>query len=162
MSESTQLTEEAQAASQAILALFDQITITEASTITEIGWSVAATLAHLGSSYAPALLRTVIERSRQGKSLNIPAWIIHLSNWVSSIQNKRKPLLQSRAQFERDLSSALAQIADLSDADLGRRITVPLQGETTLEEYLRYTFVGHLEEHGGQIRRALAQLATAH
>src|SRR5262249_41924492 len=94
------------------------------------------------------------------KSLNIPDWIIHLTNWIGKIQTMRKPTAESRAQFERDLRAALEQIADVSDADLDRRITVPIIGQTTLEDYLRYVFVGHLAEHGGQIRRALAPRAV--
>ena len=155
------LTGDAQAAANEILALFDQITPAEASIVTEIGWSVAATLAHLAGSYAPSLTRSVIERSRAGKSLNIPDWIIHVTNWIGKMQTRRKPAAESRAQFERDLRAALEQIADVSDADLDRRITVPIIGQTTLEDYLRYVFVGHLHEHGGQIRRALAPRTVA-
>jgi hypothetical protein len=155
------LTNDAHTAARDILALFDQITPAETGIVTEIGWSVAATLAHLAGSYAPSLTRSVIERSRAGKSLNIPDWIIHLTNWIGKMQTRRKPASESRAQFERDLRAALERIADVSDADLDCRITVPIIGEVTLEDYLRYVFVGHLHEHGDQIRRALEPRAVA-
>jgi hypothetical protein len=144
-----------------ILNHFDQASAQEAAVTTEIGWTVAATLAHLAASYAPGLTRSVIERSRAGKSLNVPDWMIHVSNWVGKLQNRRRSLAQSRAQFVRDLGAALERIADVDDADLDRRIVVPLLGEITLEGYLHYVFVDHLEQHGAQIRRALAARAVA-
>jgi hypothetical protein len=156
-----QLADDARMAAEQILVLFERTNALEACVTTEIGWTVAATLAHLAASYAPGLTRSVIERSRAGKSLSVPDWIIHLSNWVGKLQNRRRPLAQSRDQFERDLRAALEKIADVTDADLDRRITVPLMGETTLDNYLRYVFIGHLEEHGAQIRRALASRVVA-
>jgi hypothetical protein len=151
-----QLSIDARAAARAILDLFDQTSAAEASVTTEIGWTVAATLAHLAASYAPGLTRGVIERSRAGKSLSVPDWVIHLSNWIGKLQNRRRPLAHSREQFERDLQDALEKIADVGDDDLDRRISVPIMGQITLEDYLQYVFVGHLEEHSSQIRRALA------
>jgi hypothetical protein len=157
----SRIADDARVAAERILVLFERIGPLEAGTTTEIGWTVAATLAHLAASYAPGLTRSVIERSRAGKSLGVPDWVIHLSNWGGKLQNRRRPLAQSRAQFERDLRAALEQIADVIDADLNRRIGVPLMGEITLEAYLRYAFIGHLEEHGAQIRRVLAARAVA-
>jgi hypothetical protein len=150
-----QITQEANDFAGQVLAVMDQITPEQANAKLGGGWTVAATLAHIAAGYAPGTLRTVVHRTREGKSVNAPDWIIHAFNWLMSLQSKRQPLDKSRAQLQRDLLAALEAIADLSDADLDRRFRVSIIGEVTLEEYLRYTLVSHLEEHLVQIRRAL-------
>ena len=157
-----QLTQEANDFARQVLAVMERITPEQANVKLGGGWTVAATLAHIAAGYAPGTLRTVVNRTREGKSVNAPDWIIHAFNWLFSLQSKRQSLDKSRAQLQRDLAVALAAIADLSDADLDRRFKVSIIGEVSLEEYLRYTFVSHLDEHLVQLRQALGQgLATS-
>jgi hypothetical protein len=152
--------EQAREQARQALALFEQVTPDRAGATLDGGWTLAAALAHIAGGYSPGTLRTVLNRTREGKSVNAPDRIVHFFNWLGSLQMRRQPLEKSRAQIERDLDAALGLIADMTDADLDRTFKVSIIGETTMERYLRYTFVDHVQEHVEQIRRALGQAAS--
>src|SRR5258708_39854976 len=76
---------------------FEGLSADQAATITEIGWSLAATAAHLASS--AGFTRQQVELLKRGKAPRVPGFVIDLSNFIASRASKRKPLAASSAKL---------------------------------------------------------------
>lgn len=148
-----QLYGEATATIEASARFFDGLTAEQAATVTEIGWTVAATVAHL--AFATRFLAMQLARMKRGKPMNPPGRAIDLLNLVVTQMNRRAPIVRSVAKIRANTRRNLAPLDGWTDTALDGRYTRPFFGTATYEEGLRYSFVVHFDEHIGQIRRAL-------
>jgi len=134
---------------------FAALTPAEAATRTEIGWTVAATVAHL--ALATDFTSRAIAAVRAGKERTVPDRVIDALNFVTVRANTRTPIAASVPRLRAATDGALRQLDILSDADLNRPHQAPFRGATTFGVRLRDAFIGHFDQHMGQIRRALAR-----
>ena len=148
-----QLRTRAAAKAEETAALFAALTPADAATKTEIGWTVAATAAHL--AFVMGFTGNVIVDVRNGKGRRLPEPMIHTVNFVMARANARKPLAVSVARFRTATDATLRQLALLTDADLDRPHHAPFRGLTTFGVRLEDSLILHLDQHTGQVRRAL-------
>lgn len=150
-----QLRADAQAKADEAARYFEGLTAEQAATKTEIGWTVAATAAHLGSSAGFTAIQ--LKQLKQGKVTRVPNFVVDISNFLSTRSTKKKPIAESVAKLHVGTEKCLTLLDDWADADLEQRFDKPYYGANTYEEALRYSFVGHFDEHVGQVKRALEQ-----
>ena len=131
----------------------EELSPDQAATMTEIGWSIAATAAHLAAS--AGFTRQQLKQLKRGKAPRVPGLVIDLSNLIASRASKKKPLAESAAKLRANTEQALALLDDWSDAELATRFAKPYYGAETYEDALRYSLIGHLDEHIDQVRRAM-------
>jgi hypothetical protein len=148
-----QLRADAQAKADETAAYFETLTPEQAATTTEIGWTVAATAAHLAGS--AGLTAIQLKQLKQGKATRVPDFVVNFSNLISTRSAKKKPIADSVAKLSAGTEKSVALLDDWTDTELEKRFDKPYYGADTYEEALRYSFVGHFDEHLGQIRRAL-------
>lgn len=132
---------------------FEGLTAEQAATKTEIGWTVAATAAHLASSAGVTAIQ--VKQLKEGKATRVPDAIVNLANFISTRAARKKLLGESATKLRENTEKAVALLDDWSDAELDKRFDKPYYGASTYGEALRYSFVGHFDEHLGQVRRAL-------
>ncbi|MHB8644549.1 MAG: DinB family protein [Thermomicrobiales bacterium] len=135
------------------------LTAEQARVTTEIGWTVAATAAHL--AFTTGLLAIQLKRTRRGKPIIPPNIAVNVMNYVASRKDRAAPIAQSLAKIRMHTAANLALLDGWTDTELDPHYTKPFFGATTYEEGLRYAFVGHYDEHLGQMRRALAKSSRA-
>ncbi len=148
-----QLHDEAEETIEASARFFAGLTAAQAATVTEIGWTVGATVAHL--AFATRFLAMQLERTKRGKPMNPPNRAIDVLNLVVTRMNRRTPIARSVAKIRANTARNLTLLEGWTDAELDGRYTKPFFGTATYGEGLRYSFVVHFDEHVGQIRRAL-------
>jgi uncharacterized damage-inducible protein DinB len=151
----TQLRADAQAKADEAARFFEGLTAEQAATKTEIGWTVAATAAHLASSAGFTAMQ--LKQLKQGKVTRVPNSVVDLTNFLSARSAKKKPIAESVTTLKANTQKDLALLDDWTDADLEKQFDKPYFGANTYEEALRYSFVGHFDEHVGQVKRALEQ-----
>lgn len=139
--------------------LFAALTPAEAAVRTEIGWTVSATVAHL--ALATNFTSRAIAAVRAGKEQTVPDRVIDALNFVTVRANTRTAIAVSVARLRAATGRALRQLDTLSDADLDRPHQAPFRGATTFGVRLQDAFIGHFDQHLGQIRRALARHENA-
>jgi len=154
-----QLRADVAAKTEEAAAFFAALTLAEAATKTEIGWTVAATVAHL--AIATDFTAGVIAKVRAGKERNVSDRVIHALNFVTARANARKPVAASVIQLRAAIDHALRQLDTLTDSDLDRPHQAPFRGETTFGVRLQDSLIGHFDQHMEQVRRVLASHETA-
>ncbi|MCA1668953.1 MAG: DinB family protein [Thermomicrobia bacterium] len=129
------------------------LTSAQATVMTEIGWTVTVTAAHLAftSGFAP----TQLKRMKRGRPIIPPDIAVATMNFFASRKNRAVPIARSAAKIRANTAISMTLIEDWTDAELDTRFKKPLFGATIYEAGLRYAFVGHLDEHLSQMRRAL-------
>lgn len=148
------LRDDAAAKVEETVALFASLTPAQARMKTEIGWTVAATAAHL--ALASEFAVTQVRDLRRGKALNIPMPAIHALNFVTVRAMARRPVGQSVAGLRAGIARALPLLDDWTDADLDTRFAeLYIMGAQTHGQALRNALVLHQDMHVGQVRRAL-------
>lgn len=148
------LKDEAAAKVAETAALFASLTPAQAAVRTEIGWTVAATAAHL--ALAVPFSATVMRRLAGGKGmLRTPAPLLNALNFVGSRVIARRPPVASADVIRRGFAAALPLFSTWDDTMLDTPLAPPFRGLRTYGEVVRYSFIGHFDEHGGQVRRAL-------
>lgn len=150
-----QLRDDARAKTEECAQFLAGLTPEQAGITTEIGWTVAATAAHLAGSAGLAALQ--VKQLKKGKAPTVPDFVVNGTNFLSARRNRRKALPDSVAKLQAGTAKGLAALDGWTDAELETRYKKPYYGAATYGEALRYTFVGHLDEHMGQMRRALAR-----
>jgi len=148
-----ELRDDAQAKAEECVRFLEGVTPEQAATTTEIGWTVAATAAHLAGGISFAAMQ--LKQLKQGKAPTVPNFVINMTNFITSRRNRGKALDASVEKLRAGTATNLAALDDWTDAELETRYKKPYFGATTYGEALRYTFVGHIDEHLGQIKRAL-------
>jgi len=148
-----QLHDDAQAKEEESAGLFEALTAEQSGTMTEIGWTVAATAAHLASGAGFGTMQ--LKQLKRGKAPTVPHFVIDMMNLVTSRRNRTKPVSASVASLRAHMETNLALLDDWTDAELDTAYKKPYFGAHTYEEALRYTFIGHFDEHIGQVKRAL-------
>lgn len=149
-----QLRADGEAKAEETARYLEGLTDEQARVMTEIGWTVAATAAHLAS--VAGLGATQLKQLKRGKAPTVPNAVVNAINFVTSRTSRGKPIAGSVAKLRANTQTNLALLDDWTDAELGTAYKKPYYGATTYEEGLRYTLVGHLDEHMGQVRRALS------
>ncbi|GEM_PF-7017687 len=129
------------------------LTAEQAGMRTEIGWTVAATAAHLAfvTGFAP----TQLKRMKRGKPIIPPNIAVNVMNFVTSRKERAAPIEPSVAKIRANIATNMALLEQWTDTELDTRYPKLFFGATTYEEGLRYSFIGHFDEHLGQMRRAL-------
>jgi len=150
-----QLHDDAAATIEASARFFDGLTAEQAATVTEIDWTVTATVAHL--AFASRFLAMQLERTKRGKPMNPPNRAIDVLNLVVTRMNRRTPIARSVAKIRANTSRNLALLEAWTDAELDGQYTKPFFDTTTYGDGLRYSLVVHFDEHMSQIRRALTR-----
>lgn len=150
-----QLRDDARAKVDECARFLEGLTPEQAGITTEIDWTVAATAAHLAGSAGLAALQ--VKQLKQGKAPTVPDFVVNATNYVSARRNRRKALPDCVAKLQAGTAKGLAALEGWTDAELETRYKKPYYGAVTYGEALRYTFVGHLDEHMGQMERALAR-----
>ncbi len=150
----TALRAEAAAKVAETTALFASLTPAQAAVRTEIGWTVAATAAHL--ALATGFAAVTVRDLRRGKVPNIPMPVLNAANYVYTRVAARKPLDKSVPHLRDGIARALLLLDDWTDADLDVRFTKPfLFNPETHGKALHNALIGHQDMHVGQVRRAL-------
>lgn len=149
-----QLCADARAKTEETASLLDGLTAEQGSIVTEIGWTVAATAAHLASGAGFAT--TQLKQLKQDKAPTVPSWVVDTINLFTSRKNKKASLSDSVQKIRDRAIANLALLEDWTDAELDTGYKKPYFGAKTYEEGLRNTLVGHYDEHMGQVRRALS------
>jgi hypothetical protein len=121
--------------------------------MTEIGWTVAATAAHLASGTAFA--KQQLTQFKRDRVLRVPGFVINTANFVTSRSNKKRSLADSVTKLRAGTTACLHLLDDWSDAKLAQPFEKPYFRANTFGEALHYTLVGHIDEHLGQMKRAL-------
>ena len=129
------------------------LTPEQAQTTTEIGWTVAATAAHLASGTGFGTMQ--LKQLKQGKAPTVPPFVINAMNLITSRRNRSKPVAESVATLRANMETNLTLLDDWTDAELDTAYKKPYFGAHTYEEGLRNSFIRHFDEHMGQVRRAL-------
>jgi DinB family protein len=150
-----QLRADAEAKSEETARFLEGLTAEQAGVTTEIGWTVAATAAHLAS--VARLTATQLKQLKQGKAPTVPNAVVDAINFVTSRTSRGKPIAGSVTKLRANTQINLALLDDWTDAELGTAYKKPYYGARTYEEGLKYSLVGHFDEHVGQVRRALAK-----
>jgi hypothetical protein len=132
---------------------FETLTVEQALTKTEIGWTVAATAAHLASG--AGFSKQQIAQLARGKAPRVPGFVIDTVNFLTTRANRKKPLAESATKLREATDASLALLDDWSDTALEKQFDTPYYGANTYEEALRYSLLDHFDEHLGQIKRAL-------
>jgi len=153
-----QLRADVAAKAEEATAFFAALTPAEAATKTEIGWTAAATAAHL--AIATDFTTRVIANVRAGKERNVPDRVIHALNFVTVRANAHKPVTVSAARLRVAADNALRQLDALTDADLDRPHQASFRGPTTFGVRLQDSLIGHFDQHIEQVRRAIATQDT--
>src|SRR5947209_6708114 len=78
-------------------AFFQTLTAEQALTKTEIGWTVAATAAHLATS--AGYTKQQIAQLARGKAPRVPGFVIDTVNFLSTRANRKKPPAESAAKL---------------------------------------------------------------
>lgn len=148
-----QLRDDAQAKAEESAQFLEQLTAEQASVITEIGWTVGATAAHLASGTGFATMQ--LKQLKRGRAPLVPKFMIDALNLVTSRRNRATSVMASVATLRTRMATNLALLNDWTDAELDTAYKKPYFGALTYEEGLRTNFVQHFDEHMGQVRRAL-------
>jgi hypothetical protein len=90
-----------------------------------------------------------------GKAPTVPGFVVNTANFVTTRRYRGKALDASIEKLRAGTATNLAALDEWTDAALDTRYKKPYYGAATYGEALRYTFVGHIDEHLGQIKRAL-------
>ncbi len=150
-----QLCEDAQAKAEEAAHFFATLNAAQATTKTEIGWTVGATAAHLAS--AAGFNKGQLTALKRGKAARVPNFVIDGWNFLTSRMSKRTPITESVAKIRRGTENALPFFDDWTDAELATRFAKPYYGAETYGDALRYSFIDHFDEHLEQVRRALGE-----
>jgi hypothetical protein len=148
-----QLRDEARAKQEESAQLLERLTAEQGEMTTEIGWTVAATAAHLASGTKFGTMQ--LKQLKRGKAPSVPHFVIDAMNLVTSRRNRATPVTDSVATLRANMETNLALLNDWTDAELDTAYKKPYYGAHTYEEGLRYTFIRHFDEHMGQVKRAL-------
>jgi hypothetical protein len=143
----------AQAKADECAGFLEGLTPEQTATTTEIGWTVAATAAHLAGGTGFAAMQ--LKQLKQGKAPTVPLFVVNAANFVTTRRDRNKALDASIEKLRTGTGTNLAALETWTDAELDTRYKKPYYGSATYGEALRYTFIGHLDEHLGQIKRAL-------
>ena len=148
-----QLRDDARATMESCTTLLEKLTAEQAAIVTEIGWTVAATAAHLaiGTKYGT----TQVKQLKEGKAPTVPTFVVDAVNLITSRRNRATPIAESVAKIRAHTAASLDLLGDWTDTALDTRYKKPYFGAITYEQGLRNTFIGHFDEHMGQVRRAL-------
>jgi hypothetical protein len=76
-------------------------------------------------------------------------------NFITSRSSKKKSLADSATKLRAGTKECLSLLDDWSDAELARPFEKPYFRADTYGAALRYTLVEHIDEHMGQVKRAL-------
>jgi hypothetical protein len=147
------LHDDAQAKAEECAHFLEGVSPEQAATTTEIGWTVAATAAHIAGGTGFAAMQ--LKQLKQGKAPTVPGFVINIANFVTTRRNRKKALDGSIEKLRAGTATNLAALDDWTDAELGTAYKKPYFGYAIYGEALRYTLVGHIDEHLGQIKRAL-------
>src|SRR3954451_5539760 len=145
--------DEAHAKAEESATFLEGLRADQLATTTEIGWTVGATAAHLGGAASYGTMQ--LKQFKQGKAPTVPNFLINAANLVSSRRNRTKPVAESVAKLRENTAKALPLFDAWTDTDLDVPFKKPYFGAGTHGEALRYTFIGHYDEHIGQVKRAL-------
>lgn len=148
-----QLRDEAHAKAAESARLFEGLTEGQAATTTEIGWTVAATAAHLAG--AAGFTATQLRQLKRGKAPMVPNFMIDAINLFTTRRDRAKPIADSVATLLANTEKDVALLDDWTNAELDTAYKKPYYGARTYEEALRYSFIGHFDEHMEQVKRAL-------
>lgn len=147
------LREEAERKAEEIAHFLTGLTPEQGRIKTEIGWTVAATAAHLAA--AAGVNSGQLKALKRGKATRVPNWVIDGLNFVMARSSSKKPLAQSAAKVREGAEKSLPLLDEWTDEELDRRFATPYYGARTYEEAVRYSCIGHFDEHMGQIEHAL-------
>jgi hypothetical protein len=148
-----QLRASAQAKAEEAACYFATLNAEHATMKTEIGWTIAATAAHLANS--AALNKGQLTALKKGKAARVPNFVIDGWNFIASRTSARKPIEQSIAKIREGTQNAVPSLDEWTDTELATRFPGPYYGAMTYGDALRYIFIDHFDEHLEQVRRAL-------
>jgi len=148
-----QLRDDAQAKAEESAQFLEGLTSEQSASMTEIGWTVAATAAHLAGGTGFGTMQ--LKQLKRGKAPTVPHGVIDAMNLVTSRRSRAKPVADSVATLRANMVTNLALLDDWTDTELDTAYKKPYFGARTYEEGLRYTFIRHFDEHMSQVRRAL-------
>ncbi len=135
--------------------LLDGLTAEQARTTTEIGWTIAATAAHLAAGAGFGTMQ--LKQLKRGKAPTVPVAVINAMNFVTCRTNRTKPIADSVAKLREQTRTSLALLDDWTDDELETPYKKSYFGATTYEQGLRNSLIRHFDEHMDQVLRALAK-----
>jgi hypothetical protein len=147
------LHDEAQAKSDEAAVLLEALSAEQTAVTTEIGWTVAATAAHLAGGAGFGTMQ--LKQLKQGKAPTVPSFVIDAMNLVTSRKNRATSVADSVAKLRANTATNMTLLDAWTDTELDTEYKKPYFGAKTYEEGLRYALIGHVDEHLGQVRRAL-------
>jgi hypothetical protein len=150
-----QLRDEAERKAEETAQFLGGLTPEQADIKTEIGWTVAATAAHLAAS--AGMNAGQLKALKRGKATRVPNWLIDGVNFITSRSSSKKPIAQSIAKIRQGTERTVPLLDAWADDELDKRFATPYYGANTYEEAIRYSCIGHYDEHLGQIRRAVGR-----
>ncbi len=150
-----QLRADAAAKADATALFLEGLTVEQAGVKTEIGWTVAATAAHLAAGAGFGAMQ--LKQLKRGKAPTVPVAALNAINFVMCRTNRTKPLADSVTKLREHTRVNLALLDGWTDDELETPYKKPYFGATTYEQGLRNALIRHFDEHMDQVVQALAK-----